>query len=152
MSEPTLYDQALVKFGDGATPTEGFTTFCGIVGVQVNESVETQDRRVRDCAKPNKPGVRRIKTVGTNWTIAGTGRTNADQRAIIKTTLLGKHRNYLIEYYRDDGTDAGQLIGTDAGTAVMTVNNMNMDPDAGTSDLEITLEGEGDLIYTPAGS
>lgn len=149
MSEPRLYDQALIKFSDGETPAV-FATLCGIVGVQVNETAETQDRRVRDCAKPNKPGVRRIKVTGVNWTISGKGRTNADQRAIIKSQLLGKHADYKIEYYADDGTDAGELIGTDAGRAVMTASNMNMDPDAATSDMEITLEGEGDLIYTEA--
>ena len=151
MSEPRLYDFSLIKFSDmEVVPT--FTTLCGLTNVAVNEAVETQDRRVRDCAKPNKPGVRRIKTVGINWTITGSGRTNADQRATIKTDLLGKHVDYKVEHYRDDGTDAGVLVGTDAGTAVMTANNMTTDPDAGTSDLEITLEGEGDLVYTAAGS
>lgn len=149
MSEPRLYDFALIKFSDGASPA-AFTTLCGIVGVQVNETAETQDRRVRDCAKPNKPGGRRIKTTGLNWTISGNGRTNADQRLIIKTQLLGKHADYQIEYYADNGTDAGELIGTDAGRAVMTASNINTDPDAGTSDFEITLEGEGDLVYTEA--
>ncbi len=150
MSEPTLYDFALIKFSDMATPTPAFTTLCGIVGVQVNETVESQDRRVRDCAKPNKPGVRRITVVGINWTISGTGRTNADQRATIKDDLLGKKVDYKIEYYKNDGTDAGLLLGTDAGLAVMTANNMSMDPDAGNTDLEITLEGEGELTYTAA--
>lgn len=149
MSEPTLYDLALIKYSDGADPAV-FTTLCGIGSVGVNETTETQDRRVRDCAKPNKPGVRRIKVVGLNWTISGSGRTNADQRAVMKSTLLGKHVDYKVEYYKDDGTDAGELLGTDAGTAVMTALNMTTDPDAGTSDQEITLEGEGDLIYTPA--
>lgn len=149
MSEPTLYDMALIKFSDmEAVPS--FTTLCGIVGVQVNESVETQDRRVRDCAKPNKPGVRRITVVGINWTITGSGRTNADQRAVIKSELLGKKIDYKVEYYKNDGTDAGELVGTDAGLAIMTANNISMDPDAGNSDLEITLEGEGELIYTAA--
>lgn len=149
MSEPTLYDFALIKFSDMEV-TPAFTTLCGLVGVQVNETVETQERRVRDCATPNKPGVRRMTIVGTNWTISGTGRTNADQRATIKTELLGKKVNYKVEYYKDDGTNAGELLGTDAGLAVMTANNISMDPDAGTSDLEITLEGEGDLTYTAA--
>lgn len=44
----------------------------------------------------------------------------------------------------------GLLLGTDAGLAVMTANNMSMDPDAGNTDLEITLEGEGELTYTAA--
>lgn len=149
MSEPILYDMALIKFSDMET-VPAFTTLCGIIGVQVNETVETQDRRVRDCAKPNKPGVRRITVIGTTWTISGTGRTNAAQRATIKTELLGKKVDYKVEYYKNDGSDGGELLGTDAGTAVMTANNISVDPDAGTADLEITLEGEGDLVYTEA--
>lgn len=149
MSEPTLYDLALVKYEDPANPGN-YLTLCGIVGVQVNESVETQERRVRDCAAPNKPGVRRMKTIGINWSVTGSGRTNADQRAAIKADLLGKKIAYRFEYYADDGTDAGDLLGTDAGTAIMTANNMNIDVDAGTSDLDMTWEGEGDLAYTPA--
>lgn len=149
MSEPRLYDQSLIKYEDPDNAGT-FVTLCGVVGVQVNETVETQDRRVRDCAKPNKPGVRRIKVVGINWTITGTGRTNADTRLIIKEKLLGKHIVYKVEHYIDDGTDLGELAGTDQGTAIMTANNLSTDPDAGTSDAEFTLEGEGDLIYTEA--
>ena len=152
MSEPTLYDFALIKYGEGASPTEVFTQLCGITGVQISETAETQSRRVRDCAKPNKPGVRRIKVIGVDWTISGTGVTNADQRAVIKSTLLGKKVNYQVEYYRDDDTDGGELLGTDAGTAIMTTNTMNIDVEAATTTMEITLEGEGDLVYTPAGS
>lgn len=149
MSEPTLIDFSLVKFSDMET-VPAFTTLCGVVGVQVNETVETQDRRVRDCAKPNKPGVLRSTIIGTNWTISASGRANADQRATIKTELLGKKINYRIEHYRDDGTDGGELLGTDAGLAILETNNLSTDPDAGTSDVEFTFKGQGDLVYTAA--
>lgn len=149
MSEPVLPDFTLIKFSDMEV-SPSFTTLCGIVGVQINETAETTNRRVRDCAKPNKPGVRRVKVLGVDWTVTGSGRSNSQQRAIIKSDLLGKKVDYKFEHYRDDGTDAGKLLGTDAGTAVMTASNMSTDPDAGTSDHEFTFEGEGELVYTDA--
>ena len=149
MSEPRLYDLALIKYEDPANAGT-FITLCGIVGVQVSETAETQSRRVRDCAKPNKPGVRRTRVIGVDWTVSGSGRTNADQRAVVKGTLLGKSHSYRYEYYADDGTDGGELLGTDAGTAIMTTNNMNIDVDAATSDWEVTFEGQGELVYTAA--
>lgn len=148
MSLPTEYAFALIKFGDGEDP-EVFTALCGINNVSVNETIDTTQRRVRDCATPNKPGASKSKITGTSWSISGTGLTNADQRATIKTDLLGKFVNYNIEYYEDDSTDAGALLGTDAGQAVMTTNNMSLDQE-GDSSLEITLEGQGALTYTAA--
>lgn len=148
MSEPTEIAFALIKFSDmEVSPT--FTLLCGITNVTVNENVETQDRRVRDCATPNKPGTLRTKVIGDTWSISGTGLTNADQRATIKTELKGKRIDYQIEYYRDDDTDAGELLGTDAGTAILDTSTMNLDQD-GESSLEINLKGTGDLTYTAA--
>lgn len=149
MTVPTEYAFAIIKFSDMAPVTPAFTALCGITNVTVNEAVETVQRRRRDCAKPNKPGTTTSKVLGTNWTIGGTGLTNADQRATIKTTLLGKKVDYQIEYYEDDSTDGGALLGTDAGNAIMTTNNMSLDQD-GESSLEINLEGQGDLTYTAA--
>lgn len=149
MTKPTLYDFALIKFSDMET-TPAFTTLCGIVGVQVNQSVESQDRRVRDCATPALPGDLDSTIVGTTWTISGTGRTNADQRVVIQTDLLGKKVDYKVEYYKYDGTNTGDLIGTDAGLAIMEALNINTDPDSGTSDMEINLKGQGALTYTAA--
>jgi hypothetical protein len=149
MTKPTLYDFALIKFSDMETVPE-FTALCGIVGVQVNQTVETQDRRVRDCDTPALAGDLDSTIVGTTWTISGTGRTNADQRATIQDDLLAKKINYRVEYYKVDGTNAGELLGTDAGLAIMEAVNINTDPDSGTSDMEITLKGQGALTYTAA--
>ena len=146
MSLPREYAFAIIKYGDGAEP-EVFTALCGITNVSVNETAETTERRVRDCATPNKPGVTKSKINGTNWTITGTGLTNGDQRATIKDYLFAKFVNYTIEYYEDDSTDTGTLLGTDAGTAIMAANNMSLDQE-GESSLELTLQGQGDLVFT----
>lgn len=148
MTTPRVYDFALIKYSDGATPAV-FTTLCGITNVQVNETVETTDRRLRDCAKPNRPGVREVKTVGLDWTVTGSGATNGDIEGAVKANLLAKHVDYIIEYYEDNNTDAGNLVATNTGNGLMTANNKSIDAD-GDSTWEITIEGSGELTYTAA--
>lgn len=148
MSAPVEFDFALIKYSDmEAVPA--FTALCGVQDITVNQVVETSARRVRDCAKPNKPGAQKIKVLGTSWTATATGLTNATIENVVRTELLGKKVNYRIEYYADDGTDAGDLLGTDAGLAVMTAKNMNVNTESD-SGQEFTFEGEGDLTYTAA--
>jgi hypothetical protein len=148
MSLPVEYDFALVKYSDMAgSPV--FTTLCGITDVTVNQVAETQSRRVRDCATPNKPGAQKIKVLGTSFTITGTGLTNAAIRTVIETNLFAKKVNYKIEYYADDGTDGGDLLGTHGGLAVLNADNLSIATE-GESSQEFTFEGEGELTYTAA--
>ena len=148
MSVPVEYDFALIKYSDmEAVPA--FTTLCGITDVTVNQVAETSSRRVRDCATPNKPGGQKVKVLGTSWTATGTGLTNASIRTVIETELFAKKINYRIEYYADDGTDAGDLLGTHAGLAILNADNLSVSTE-GESSQEFTFEGEGDLTYTAA--
>lgn len=149
MSLPNEVAFALIKYSDMAQSSPVFAALCGITNVSVNETVEVQERRVRDCTTPNKPGGKQTKIIGTNWQISGSGLTNATQRTVIKNSLLGKTVNYKVEYYKDDGTDAGLLLGTESGSAVMTTNNMSLDQN-GESSLQIELLGLGTLAYAAA--
>jgi hypothetical protein len=148
MSVPVEYDFALIKYSDMA-PVPVFATLCGTVDVSVNKVAETQSRRVRDCATPNTPGAQKVKVLGTSWTASGTGLTNAAIRTIIETNLFAKKVNYRIEYYADDDTAVGDLLGTHAGLAVLTADNMSIATE-GDSSQELTFEGEGELVYTAA--
>lgn len=145
MSEPVTWDFARVKFGDGADP-EVFTAVCDLIQVSVNETAETQARPRWDCAKPGAVPKTRRRVTATNWTITGTGLPDNSQNAPIRA-LLGKSVNYQAEMYRNDGTDAGELMGTYSGQAIMTTRNISTDR-AGDAAQEITLEGEGDLTWT----
>ena len=148
MSLPVEYDFALIKYSDmEAVPA--FTTLCGVQDVTVNQVAETSSRRVRDCATPNTPGAQKLKILGTSWTATGTGLTNSTIRTVIETELFAKKINYKIEYYADDGTAAGDLLGTHAGLAVLNADNMNISTE-GESSQEFTFEGEGELTYTAA--
>ena len=70
MSLPTEADFAIIKIGDGATPTEAFAIACGIQDVSINQAVGTQDRFSRDCAKPGEIPNRKVKATGKHAHIA----------------------------------------------------------------------------------
>lgn len=148
MSLPTEFDFALVKMGDGATPTELFTTICGLQDATLNETVNTNDRFVRDCTKPGEVPQRRVQPSGKQTDITGTGLTNAEEIVRVRAAL-GVSKNYRIEVYRRDGSDTGVLLGTFAGKFVMTASNLNMTLDTPGS-AEITLASDGALTYTAA--
>jgi hypothetical protein len=146
MSVPVEFDFAQVRIGDGASP-EVFTVICDLTSVTINETAETQTRRKRDCAKPNKPAARYSRVLGTAWDVTGSGLIDKSQVATLRAAL-GKHVNYEIPVYADDGTDGGELLGTYSGQAVMTARNISTDRE-GDSSGEITLEGEGELTWDP---
>ncbi|GLI99119.1 phage tail tube protein [Sphingobium sp. BS19] len=147
MSLPNEPDFALIKLRT-ATGPDVYTLLCGIESVTINESVATSERFRRDCAKPNLPGQRKLKATGRTWEISGSGVINVDLEDELSTNL-GVIEAYQVELYKDDGSDTGDLMGTYAGTAMMTTRNQSMTTD-GDSSLEITLAGEGLLVWTAA--
>lgn len=148
MSEPNSADFALIKIQTAAGPPAVLALLCGIEGVTINRTAQTNETYRRDCAKPNRPGGRKLRVTGSSWSISGTGSDNIDLETEM-TDAFGVRKTYAIELYRDDGTDAGDLMGTYGGTALMTTRNQSYSQDsAGTA--EITLEGEGALTWTAA--
>lgn len=148
MSFPTEADFALIKIQTGTGP-DVFTQFCGIESVSINRSANMTERYRRDCAKPGRPGQRKLRATGNSWQISGSGVQNIAMEATY-AGALGVLKNYTVELYRDDDTDAGELLGTYAGTAMMTTQNQTSDQNAEGSTLEITLEGQDDLEWTAA--
>jgi hypothetical protein len=148
VSFPKEFKFAKIKFSDGAV-IPVFADLCGVYDVTVNEVAETTQTRVRDCNALGGPGVNELKVVGTNWTISGTGLTNADQTAVIGTALFAKQVEYIVEGYTTGPTPAGVLLGTFEGAGILTARNMGI-PIEGASSLELTIEGTGLLAYTPA--
>lgn len=145
MSLPTEFDFALIKMGDGAT-TEVFTAICGIESAQVNITASTADHFARDCAKPGVVPFRRVKTNGKQMDVTGSGLSNASTIATF-IAALGLSKNYKIEGYQRDGTDAGKLLGTFTGAYVMTANNLAITSEATG---EITIASDGAFTYTAA--
>ena len=148
MTVPASADFALIKIKTADGPPVVFTQLCGIESVNINRAVQTSENYRRDCAKPNRPGTRKLRVTGSSWSISGSGSDNIDIEATF-ADALGVRKDYKVELYEDDGTDGGALMGTYAGNALMTARNQSYSQDsAGTA--EITLEGEGALVWTAA--
>jgi predicted secreted protein len=148
VSEPNSADFALIKIQTADGPPAVLTLVCGIEGVTINRTAQTNETYRRDCAKPNRPGTRKLRVTGSSWSISGTGSDNIDLEEEM-SDAFGVRKTYAIELYRDDGTDGGDLMGTYGGTALMTTRNQSYSQDsAGTA--EITLEGEGALTWVAA--
>lgn len=148
MSLPVEIDFSLIKMGDGGSPSETFTTICGLQNVTVNRTVNSNDRFPRDCAQPGAIPNRRVKVTSQQTDVSGSGLINMAQYATV-TAALGKPKNYKIEHYSDDGSNAGVLIGTDAGSFVMTSQNINS-PREEDGSVEIQLKSHGAVTYTAA--
>lgn len=146
MSYPNEADFIIVKVGDGAEP-EVFTTICGIESATINQTVNTTDRFRRDCAKPGEVPTRKVKVTGKQWDATGSGVVNVDEFDTFDAAL-GIRKNYKFEFGKRDGTDAGEIIGSYDGPAVMTAANVNMSAEEGTA--EITLAGEDNIVWTAA--
>lgn len=144
MSLPTEIDFAIVKMGDGAG-SEVFTAICGIQDVNINDTAATSDHFPRDCAKPGEVPSRRVKTNSRQLDITGKGLSNTAQIALVKAAVA-KSKNYKIECYADDGTDAGSLLGTYSGAFVLTANNISVPRDAPAS-LDLSLASNGAWTY-----
>ena len=145
MSYPTEIDAAIIYVvTTGSTPVR--TILCGIENVTVNETANTSDRFRTECDKPGKIPTRSVRTTSLQWDVTGSGVSNADQMTVLKG-LLGQHKAYEIDAIKYDGTDAGDKLGTFAGSGVMTAKNLNLQR-TGDSGLEITIAGEGNLVWT----
>jgi hypothetical protein len=147
MSLPNEFDFALIKRGNGASP-EVFAVICGMTDVTVNAAANTSDRFVRDCTKPGEVPTRLTRSNGKQLDISGSGLSNADQYEDLNDAL-GEVGNYKIEGYKDDGSDAGELLGTISGAFRLTANNLNLARD-GDSTADISLANHGPWTYTAA--
>lgn len=149
MSFPTEADFAAIKIKTAEGPPAVYLLLCGIESISINRSANMSERYRRDCAKPGRPGQRKLRATGNSWQISGSGVQNIELEATY-AGALGVLKDYQVELYRDNDTDAGELLGTYAGTAMLTTQNQTSDQNAEGSSQEITLEGQDDLVWTPA--
>ncbi len=148
MAIPTEADFALVKIGDGATPTEVFTLACGLQDVSLAHAANTSDKFSRDCATPGAVPVRTVKVNGKQLDISADGLIDQAQIAAFYAAL-GQKKNYKIELYQNNDTDTGLLLGTVAGNFVMDGHSMNIVME-GDSSAGVTLKNNGAWTWTVA--
>jgi hypothetical protein len=149
MSFANETDFALIKVGDGAEP-EVFTAICGIQDVTINKTANTSDRFVRDCAKPGEIPYRKTRSNGKQMDISGSGLSNVDNIEDLEANL-GVIKNYIIELYKQDGTDAGLLLGTYSGAFRMISDNLTSSL-TGDSSADISMVSEGAWAFVATGS
>ena len=147
MSVPTEFDFALLKIGDGASP-EVFTISCGKEDITTNFAANSTDRFRRDCTKPGEVPFRVPKVTGKQASVAASGLTDATTFGT-EIDLLGTKPNIKVEYYTDDGTDAGVLLGTLAMNALVTAMSIGA-PRNSDSTASINLESNGEWTWTAA--
>jgi hypothetical protein len=147
VSLPTEFDFAVLKIGDGESP-EGFEISCGKTDITMNFVANSTDRFVRDCTKPGEVPFRKTKATGKQLDITANGLTDKDNFGT-ELTYLGTKPNIKVELMADDGTDAGELLGTVA--CKMFVGALNIGaPRDGDSSAEIVLASEGAWTWTAA--
>jgi hypothetical protein len=147
MSLPTEFDFALLKIGDGESP-EVFTISCGKTDITTNFGANSTDRFVRDCAKPGEVPFRVPKVTGKQLDVTATGLTDLTTFGT-EVALVGTKNNVKVEYYTDDGTDAGDLLGTVACNMLVTALNIGT-PRESDASAEIVLASNGAWTWTAA--
>lgn len=147
MSLPVEPDFAIIKMGDGGG-SEVFSITCGIQDVNINAVANTSDRFTRDCAKPGEIPYRKVKATGKQMDITGSGLIDKAQITAYNTAL-GKVKNYKVELYQDDGTDAGSLMGTYAAALMLTAQNQAI-PRENSATVELNLASHGAWTWTAA--
>lgn len=140
MSLPIEADFAVVKIGDGATPTEVFTVLCGLTDVAINRTANTQDRFRRDCTTPGAVPFRRSRTTGKQLDITASGAINIPDIATYNDAL-GKTGNYKIELGKYVvGDDAGEIIAEITGPFNLTSANSSVGDEG---NAQVTLASDG---------
>lgn len=141
MSEPATVEYATISVRDIGT-SDPFVKFCGIQTTGFNRAVQTNDRFVKDCAKPGRPSERRVRVTGRSRTLTGSGLYNADQRTLIDS-LEGVRKEYLLTIMDfSDGGEDGVPVELRQGPGIMTSINMGTsENDLGT--IELTIESDG---------
>jgi hypothetical protein len=118
---------------------------CGIEGAQVNQTANTSDHFVRATAQsPDRSSLspRQDQRQADGRHRLGPVQCRHDRGFHQRARPV---QNYKIEGYQRDGSDAGKLLGTFAGSFVMTANNLNIAAEASG---EITLASDGAWTWT----
>ncbi len=147
MSLPTEFDFAVLKLGDGAGP-EVYTVSCGKNDISLTFAANSSDRFVRDCAKPGEVPFRKKKATGKMLDVQAAGLTDVDAFET-EIELVGQRVNSKIEFYVDDGSDAGDLIGTVACNVMVDSLEIGA-PREGESSSALSLSSHGAWTWTAA--
>jgi hypothetical protein len=148
MSAPTTFEFAKIAVRGLDEDPGDEVVICGVQTTGFNSVAQTNDRFVNDCAAPFRPAERRLRVTGRSRTLTGSGLYNTAQTTLINS-LLGVRKTYLFTLWQNDGTEAGDAVGTWEGPGIATAVNIGAsETDLGS--IEITVESDGAWTYTAA--
>lgn len=82
------FAQQTVMLGDGAEPTEAFTSPCGFESLTLTVNIETNTTNIPDCTDPDLPAWLVSDEVSKQMVIAGNGTLDTDAMQIWRDWLF----------------------------------------------------------------
>lgn len=148
MAKPKTVKGTKVRLlqGDGATPTEAFTAFCGLTARSINFQTNTNETNVPDCDDPDAPQWRELAKAGRFVSVSGSG--------ILDMEALERYQeaydspdsvNYRIEIAVPALDNGGYWEGAFMTTGFTVTGN-----DGELAQVELTLESDGPVTWEPA--
>jgi predicted secreted protein len=148
MAKPKTVKGTKVRLlqGDGATPTEAFTAFCGLTARSINFQTNTNETQVPDCDDPDAPQWRELAKSGRFVSVSGSGVLDMDALERYQEAYDSPDSvNYRIEIAVPALDNGGHWAG-----AFMVTNFTVTGNDGELAQVELTLESDGPVAWVPA--
>lgn len=100
------FGSTAILLGNGATPTEVFSAFCGLTEMALTVNIETNTTNVPDCLDPDLPSWLETDIVSQQMTLTGNGVLDTDAMQEYQDWFMtGDQRN--VRWFRDLTAGAG---------------------------------------------
>ncbi|AIT81596.1 phage tail tube protein [Novosphingobium pentaromativorans] len=141
MTYPTTIkgQRVLLQLGDGATPTEAFTTVCGITTKGLQRTRQTQDTVLWDCTDPEASPITEREILAGDWTMNGSGQAVLSVLDDLEAAYDAAS-NWKLNFVDSSGTTVRSYTGNAIMTD-LTLGAVNGDK----CSISITLSGNGVL-------
>lgn len=138
----------LIKVGDGAEPSEAFTTYCSINSDRgISFAAQTNDQVIPDCDDPDLTAWLGREKVSISGDISGAGMLNTpDTEAFFNWVASANTRNVQVHLDGVAGADGG---GYWQGAYHCTAFNVT-GARGGKAECTITLSSDGEVEWTDA--
>lgn len=147
MAKPKTVKGTKVRLlqGDGATP-EVFTSYCGLTAKSINFQTNTNETFVPDCDDPEAPQWRELSKSGRYVSLSGSGLLNMDSLASFQSAY---DEDSTATYRFEIAVPALEHGGHWEGQFMLT--NMQITGNDGElTNVELTLESSGEVLWVPA--
>lgn len=147
MAKPVTVKGTKVRLlqGDGATP-EVFSAFCGLTAKSINFQTNTNETFVPDCDDPDAPQWRELSKSGRYVSISGSGLLNMGSLEAFQAAYdEDETATYRFEIAVPALQHGGYWIGQFMLTNFQITGN-----DGELTNVEITLESSGEVLWVPA--